>query len=69
MSTDDIGLRDMMVSLQVLGKMPDIHLFVVSIESLQQQGVELTVPVRQVLPLLVGQVIELIRELDRNAVA
>jgi hydrogenase maturation protease len=42
MSTHDIGLKDMVSALQLMEKMPTIHLFVVSIESLQQQGIELT---------------------------
>ena len=37
MSTHDIGLRDMVNALQLMDKMPNIHLFVVSIESVQQQ--------------------------------
>ncbi|MBK9152035.1 MAG: hydrogenase maturation protease [Saprospiraceae bacterium] len=42
MSTHDIGLRDLVVSLQLLDKMPELDLIVVSIHSVQQQGVFLT---------------------------
>lgn len=56
MSTHDIGLKDMMSSLQLLGKIPDIHLFVVSIEFIQQQGVELTDEVEAAMPELLQQV-------------
>lgn len=56
MSTHDIGLRDMVNSLQLLGKIPDMHLFVVSIEYIQQQGVELTDEVEAALPELLKSV-------------
>ena len=47
MSTHDIGLKDLVSALQILGKMPEIHLFVVSIATLQQQGTELTEEVKK----------------------
>jgi hydrogenase maturation protease len=56
MSTHDIGLKDMVRALQLMGKMPTIHLFVVSIESLQQQGIELTEEVEKVIPALIEQI-------------
>ncbi len=59
MSTHDIGLRDMVNSLQLLGQIPDMHLFVVSIEFIQQQGVELTDEVEAALPELLNSVTEL----------
>lgn len=59
MSTHDIGLKDMISSLQLLGRIPEIHLFVVSIEYLQMQGVELTSQLEAVVPSLVKQVTEL----------
>jgi hydrogenase maturation protease len=60
MSTHDIGLKDMVSALQLLGKMPTIHLFVVSIESLQQQGIELTGQIEKIIPLLIKKIKELI---------
>lgn len=57
MSTHDIGLKDMMSSLQLMDKVPHIHLFVVSIESIQQQGIELTPEVAAIMPELIEQVI------------
>jgi hydrogenase maturation protease len=47
MSTHDIGLKDMVSALQLLDKMPDIHLFVISIASIQQQSIELTEEVQK----------------------
>lgn len=49
MSTHDIGLKDLISALQLLDRMPDIYLFVVSIESIQQQGIELTDELKLVL--------------------
>lgn len=42
MSTHDIGLKDLVGALQLLGTMPEIDLYVVSIESIQDQGIELS---------------------------
>ena len=63
MSTHDIGLKDMMSSLQLLGKIPEIYLFVVSIETIQQQGVELTDEIEAMMPSLLSQVSHKIQEL------
>lgn len=66
MSTHDIGLKDMVSALQLLGKMPKIYLYVVSIESLQQQGISLTAPMQHTLPLLKDMVIDLIAVLQHT---
>ena len=59
MSTHDIGLKDMVSALQIMGTIPDIDLFVVSIESIQQQGITLTPEVEAVVPLVMHKVKEL----------
>jgi hydrogenase maturation protease len=64
MSTHDIGLKDMVSALQLLGTMPEIHLFVVSIESIQQQGIELTKEVKAVVPELKNQIKTLVAQLN-----
>jgi len=53
MSTHDIGLKDLVSALQLLGKMPEIDLFVVSIASIQQQGIELTPEIELSVPRVV----------------
>lgn len=65
MSTHDIGLKDMVSALQFMDKMPVIDLFVVSIASIQEQGIQLTPAIKQVLPELVG----LVRSSAMNATA
>lgn len=59
LSTHDIGLRDMMSSLQLLGEIPEIYLFAVGIQFLQMQGVELTDELEAAMPGLIKQVTEL----------
>lgn len=58
MSTHDIGLRDMVSALQWMEKMPHIYLFVVSIETIQQQGIELTPAIENAMPQLLEKVQE-----------
>ncbi|MGZ3754080.1 MAG: hydrogenase maturation protease [Mucilaginibacter sp.] len=62
MSTHDIGLKDLVSALQILGKMPDIDLFVVSIASIQQQGIELTPKIEKVLPVLIDNIRSLLKK-------
>jgi len=64
MSTHDIGLRDMVNALQLMDKMPHIYLFVVSIESIQQQGIELTPSIERAMPVLLQKVTELAQKLE-----
>jgi hydrogenase maturation protease len=60
MSTHDIGLKDLVNALQLLDRMPEIDLLVVSIESIQQQGIELTQGIAAIVPELVERVKELL---------
>ena len=68
MSTHDIGLRDMVNALQLMDKMPEIYLFVVSIESIQQQGIELTYAIEKTIPILIEKVLELANQLQEKQV-
>lgn len=67
MSTHDIGLKDMVSALQLMDKMPVIHLFVVSIKSIQQQGIELTQPIYKIVPTLVQKIKDLIGIIQEDA--
>ncbi len=64
MSTHDIGLRDMVNALQLMDKMPHIYLFVVSIESIQQQGITLTPEIEAIIPDLIQQILSLSGRLE-----
>ncbi len=70
LSTYDIGLRGLMEGLQilVLGKIPEIHLLVVSIASLQPLFIGLSEEIQNVLPVLVKQVQALAYSLREQAV-
>lgn len=68
MSTHDIGLRDMVNALQLMEKMPEIYLFVVSIESIQQQGILLTPAIEKTIPILIEQVLELAHKLQEEPI-
>lgn len=56
MSTHDIGLRDLVEGLAILGKLPKIYLFAVSIEMIQSQQIELSPELERVMPELLEQV-------------
>ena len=69
MSTHDIGLKDMVSALQWMEKMPDIRLFVVSIESIQQQGIEMTNEVKAVIPDLMHRVLQLAHDIEKEKIS
>lgn len=69
MSTHDIGMKDLVNVLQLLGKMTDVWLITVSIESLQQQGIELTQPIAVAMPALIKKVGKLAHSFLRSEVA
>lgn len=64
MSTHDIGLKDLVESLILLDKMPDLHLFTVSIPKIQPLSIELSEPVRQAMPELKRRVANLAARLN-----
>ncbi|MFN8237316.1 MAG: hydrogenase maturation protease [Chitinophagales bacterium] len=65
MSTHDIGLKDLITALQLLDKMPDIDLIVVSIESVQQQGIELTTEIENSIPVVTEMINKILQNLYR----
>lgn len=62
MSTHDIGMKDLISALQLLDKMPKIDLFVVSIASIQDQGIELTPEIESAVPFLADEIKYLLRK-------
>jgi len=60
MSTHDIGLKDLVSALQLLGRMPEIDLIVISIASIQQQGIYLSDEVQDVVPDVISKIKELL---------
>lgn len=66
LSTHDIGLKDLLEGLQILGKFPVIHLFVVSIENIQPLYIGLSEPVSAVMPDLIMQIKNLVYSLNKS---
>lgn len=66
LSTHDIGLKDLLEGLQILGKFPDIHLFVVSVENIQPLYIGLSDAVAAAIPALVEQTHTLIAILNQR---
>lgn len=56
LSTHDIGLKDMLSGLQLLGRFPDIQLLAVSIDTVQPMHIGLSPPIEAVLPQLAAEV-------------
>lgn len=50
LSSHDIGLRDLLEGLTILGRLPEIFLFAVSIDTVQSQTIELSDPLQAILP-------------------
>jgi hydrogenase maturation protease len=69
MSTHDIGLKDLVGALQLLDRMPRIHLYVVSIESIQEQGIELTSSIQKTVPYLCDEILYLVIQIQKKKMA
>jgi len=68
MSTHDIGLKDLVGALQLLGTMPEIDLYVVSIKSIQEQGIELSREISLAIDKLIHRIKERIAQYNLIAV-
>jgi hydrogenase maturation protease len=66
MSTHEIGLKDVVESLILLDKLPQIYLFVMSIEKVQPLSIELSSAIRNALPELKDKVTSLAKSLLRT---
>ena len=58
MSTHDLGLKDLVSGLALLGRQPEITLFVVSIEGIQPMYIGLSEPLRSAMPVLKGNILQ-----------
>jgi hydrogenase maturation protease len=67
MSTHDIGLKDLISALQLLGRMPEIYLFVVSIETIQQQGIEITEEIQAIVTELKERIRQLVIDIEEQS--
>ncbi len=62
MSTHDIGLKDLVVTLQLLDKMPEIILYAISIDTIQQQGIYLNDPIKEAKDKVIESILALIQD-------
>jgi hydrogenase maturation protease len=63
LSTHDVGLKDLLESLELMGKLPQIFLFTISIEKIDHMKLELSKEVEASLPLVKDKVLKLLTEL------
>jgi hydrogenase maturation protease len=62
MSAHEIGLRDMIEVMQLTGKMPEIHLIVVSVVDISEVGMELSPKVTAAIPEVIRLVKKIVTE-------
>ncbi len=64
-SAHDFGLKDMIESMYLLGKVPKLYLFTVSIPSIKPMTLELSPAVRGAIPELIKKVGALVKKIDK----
>lgn len=63
LSVHDVGLKDMIEAVYLMDKIPDIHLFTVSIEELSPMTIELNKKVKIAIPNLIENIVQLTKKL------
>lgn len=66
MSTHDIGLKDLIDSASVLGKLPPLHLVVVTIRTIQPMDLSLSPEIEEVLPGVYEKVLEILDDIRKQ---
>jgi hydrogenase maturation protease len=61
LSAHDIGLKDMIESITILGKLPKIYLITVTIDSIQSMQMELSTRIKEAIPEVIGKIEELVK--------
>ena len=57
LSVHDVGLKDMIEAVYLMDKVPDIHLFTVSIKEINPMTIELNDKVRNAIPKLIESIL------------
>jgi hydrogenase maturation protease len=68
LSVHDVGLKDMIEAVYLMDKIPDIHLFTVSIEEINPMTIELNDKVRAAIPELIERILSHSKTLHSNLV-
>ena len=63
LSVHDVGLKDMIEAVYLMDHIPDIHLFTVSIEEMKPMTLELSTAVKNAIPKLIEEILQLCEEL------
>lgn len=63
LSVHDVGLKDMIEAVYLMEHVPEIHLFTVSVEEISPMTVELSEKVKDSIPNLIEQILNLSKEL------
>ena len=66
LSAHDIGLKDMIESITILGKLPKIYLITVTIVSIQSMQMELSTDVKNAIPKVIDKIKELIELINEK---
>lgn len=67
LSAHDIGLKDMIESITILGKLPKIYLITVTIDTIQSMYMELSPQVKGAIPKVIEKIDELIFSLANSS--
>ena len=68
LSVHDVGLKDMIEAVYLMDKVPDIHLFTVSIKEINPMTIELNDKVRDAIPELIERILSHSKTLHSNLV-
>lgn len=68
LSVHDVGLKDMIEAVYLMDKVPDIHLFTVSIKEINPMTIELNDKVRAAIPELIERILSHSKTLHSNLV-
>lgn len=63
LSVHDVGLKDMIEAVYLMEKVPDIHLFTVSIEEIKPMTLELNQKIKNSIPKIIDNILKLSKEL------
>lgn len=63
LSVHDVGLKDMIESVYLMNKIPEIYLFTISINEMKPMTLELSDEVSSAIPLCINRIIELANQL------
>ena len=63
LSVHDVGLKDMVEALYILGKMPELHLITISVDGIQPMVVGMTEKVAAAVPKAIDAILELAKKI------